>query len=392
MPALRLDAAFVHVNRADTAGNGQVLGPDPFFDELFLGAADRRFVTTERIVETGALADDGHPLSTVPIHRLLTDGVAEAPGGAHFTASPPDYGRDEAFQKEYAAAAGDPTSGRPSPHRYLLVDEDGYQARVAGAAGADERTGDGVTRAEFCVIACAEAWRGDGEVMASPFGTIPALGARLAKLTFAPDLVLTDGEAALMVGAPPLGTPPGELVLEAAMPYRSVFDVVWSGRRHIMMMATQIDRYGQPEHLRHRPLDPPEGPAGRRARRARQHRQPPHQLLGARPHRRAPSSSRSTWCAASATTGPPPPGPAATRFHDVRRVVSNLGVFDFETPDHTMRLRSVHPGVTVDDVVAATGFELTIPDDVAETRLPTPEELELIREVLDPGARCATAR
>ena len=103
---------------------------------------------------------------------------------------------------------------------------------------------DGVTRAEFCVVACAEAWRGAGEVMASPFGTIPSLGARLAKLVFAPDLVLTDGEAALMVGAPPIATEPDELVREAAMPYRSVFDVVWSGRRHIMMMASQIDRTG----------------------------------------------------------------------------------------------------------------------------------------------------
>ena len=73
-------------------------------------------------------------------------------------------------------------------------------------------------------------------------------------------------------------------------------------------------------------------------------------------------------------------GAGATRFHDIRRVVSNLGVFDFETPERTMRLRSAHPGVAVDEVVAATGFELTIPDDVAETRLPTPEELELIRD------------
>ena len=102
----------------------------------------------------------------------------------------------------------------------------------------------GVTRAEFCVVACADVWHGAGEIMASPFGTIPALGARLAKRTFAPDLVLTDGEAALMVGAPPIATPPAELVREAAMPYRSVFDVVWSGRRHIMMMASQIDRTG----------------------------------------------------------------------------------------------------------------------------------------------------
>jgi acyl CoA:acetate/3-ketoacid CoA transferase beta subunit len=74
------------------------------------------------------------------------------------------------------------------------------------------------------------------------------------------------------------------------------------------------------------------------------------------------------------------------RFHDVRRVVSNLGVFDFETPDRTMRLRSYHPGVRVDDIIAATGFELTIDDDVAETRLPSPEELDVIRVVLDPGS------
>jgi glutaconate CoA-transferase subunit A len=112
MPALRLDAAIVHTNRADTAGNGQILGPDAFFDPLFLGAADRRFVTTERVVENGALTDEG-PLSSIVIHRMMTDGVAQTPRGAHFTANPPDYGRDEAFQKEYAAAM--PTSGPPSP-------------------------------------------------------------------------------------------------------------------------------------------------------------------------------------------------------------------------------------------------------------------------------------
>ena len=77
-------------------------------------------------------------------------------------------------------------------------------------------------------------------------------------------------------------------------------------------------------------------------------------------------------------------GPVASRFHDIRRVVTNLGVFDFETPDHRMRLRSVHPGVTVDEVVEATGFELVIDDDFDETRLPTDEELRLIREVHRP--------
>jgi hypothetical protein len=77
-------------------------------------------------------------------------------------------------------------------------------------------------------------------------------------------------------------------------------------------------------------------------------------------------------------------GPSATRFHDVRLVVSNLGVFDFDTPDHAMRVRSVHPGVDVDEVVSATGFELVRPEPVPVTPLPTAEELELIRTVLDP--------
>jgi acyl CoA:acetate/3-ketoacid CoA transferase beta subunit len=81
-------------------------------------------------------------------------------------------------------------------------------------------------------------------------------------------------------------------------------------------------------------------------------------------------------------------GPSATRFHEIRFVVSNLGVFDFNTPDRVMRLASVHPGVTVDDVRAATGFDLVVPDEVPDTRMPTPEELDLLRTVLDPkGAR-----
>ena len=241
------------------------------------------------------------------------------------------------------------------------------------------------TRAETCVIACADAWQGAGEIMASPFGTIPSLGARMAKLTFAPDLVLTDGEAALMVGAPALSTAAGALVREATMPYRSVFDVVWSGRRHIMMMASQIDRMGN-----------------QNISAIGDHRQPKVQLVGVRG---APGNSvnhpTSYWVPdhtvrtfveqVDVVSGvgyarADAAGPGASRFHDIRRVVSNLGVFDFETPDRTMRLRSYHPGVTVEEVQHATSFELSIPDDVAETRLPTPEELELLRSVLDPGS------
>jgi acyl CoA:acetate/3-ketoacid CoA transferase beta subunit len=241
------------------------------------------------------------------------------------------------------------------------------------------------SRAESCVIACADAWRNAGEVMASPFGNIPSLGARLAKVTFAPDLVLTDGEAALMIGAPPLTTRPDALVREAAMPYRSVFDVVWSGRRHIMMMASQIDRDGNQNISAIGPHAHPKvqlvgvrGAPGNSVNHPTSYWVPDHTVRTFVEHVDVVSGVGYARAAAA--------GAGATRFHDVRRVVSNLGVFDFATPDHTMRLHSFHPGTTVDDIVNATGFALTIPDDVAETRLPTPEELELLRTVLDPGS------
>src|SRR5580692_7118172 len=135
MPARTLDAACVHLNRADTHGNGQILGPDPFFDELFLGAAARRFVTAEKVVEPGRLTDEG-PIQSVTINRLMTDAVAEAPGGAHFTSCPPDYDRDESFQKAYASAAADPDAWAAFDARYLQVDEAGYQAAARETAGA----------------------------------------------------------------------------------------------------------------------------------------------------------------------------------------------------------------------------------------------------------------
>jgi glutaconate CoA-transferase subunit A len=128
-PALRLDVAVIHANRADTAGNAQLLSPDPFFDDLFLGAARRRFVTAEQVVPNGELTEHG-PIAAVKVHRLLTDGVAETPGGAHFTACPPDYGRDEAFQKEYVASAKEPEAWDAFRSRYLEVDEARYRQAV----------------------------------------------------------------------------------------------------------------------------------------------------------------------------------------------------------------------------------------------------------------------
>ncbi len=130
MPAIELDVACVHMNRADARGNAQFLGPDPYFDDLFCMAAKRRFVTCEKLVETPDLLKGGS-VHTLALHRGLVDGVIETPGGAHFTECPPDYGRDEPFQREYAAAARDPAQWAAFEARYLqLESEAAYQERV----------------------------------------------------------------------------------------------------------------------------------------------------------------------------------------------------------------------------------------------------------------------
>ena len=226
------------------------------------------------------------------------------------------------------------------------------------------------TRDEVCITACAEAFRGDGEILVSPMGAVPVAAARLARATFAPDLLLSDGVATLVDAN-------GDA--EGWMPYRRVFDVVWSGRRHVMMGASQIDRFGNQNIAC-----------------IGDHARPKVMLLGVRG---APGNTichpTSYWV--------PRHGPRvfvervdvvcgvgydraaelgeATRFHEIRRVVSDLAVLDFASEDHSMRLASVHPGVTVEEVVAATGFPLVVPDEVPTTRTPTAAELTLLREL-----------
>jgi acyl CoA:acetate/3-ketoacid CoA transferase beta subunit len=239
------------------------------------------------------------------------------------------------------------------------------------------------TRAEACAVAVAEIFRGDGEIMASSFGTVPAIGARLAKLTFEPDLMLTDGIAHLLADVQPVsGDADPHPVIEGWMPFRRVFDTLWSGRRHVVMMASQIDRYGNHNFAC-----------------IGDYAKPKAQLLGMRG---APGNTishpTSYWIPnhspkvfvekvdvvsglgydRAAKLG------ASARFHEIRRVISNLAVFDFATPDHRMRLASLHPGVSLDQVVSRTGFELAIDGDVPETPAPSAEQLRLIREVLDP--------
>ena len=129
MPALRLDAALIHVNQADQRGNGQYLGPDPYFDDLFCLAAEHAFMSCERIVPTANLLESGPPQSLL-INRAMVHGVVETPGGAHFTSCVPDYGRDEAFQAQYAAAAADPDAWPRFRADYLAGDEASYQKAV----------------------------------------------------------------------------------------------------------------------------------------------------------------------------------------------------------------------------------------------------------------------
>ncbi|MFH0518001.1 CoA-transferase subunit beta [Streptomyces sp. M41] len=238
-----------------------------------------------------------------------------------------------------------------------------------------------VTRAEYCVIACAEAWRDAGEVLAAPMGTVPSIGARLAKLTFAPDLLLTDGEALLTADVAALGTEAE--VIEGWLPYRQHLALVSTGRRHVMMGAAQIDRYGN-QNI---------SCIGDWTRPARQ-------LLGVRGapvntlnnptsywiprHSRRVFVERVDMVCGVGHDRAAEAGPAATRYHHLAQVVSDLGVFDFTTPGRTMRLRSLHPGVTVEQVTGATVFPLAVPDEVPYTRDPTPAELRLIREVIDP--------
>ena len=131
VPAIRLDAAFVHMNRSDDRGNAQFLGPDIYFDDLFLTACEpgRRFVSAEKIVPTAELLKEG-TFHTLKINRSMVDGVIAAPNGAHFTTCEPDYGRDEAFQKAYVEAARDEQSWRAFVDRFLSSDEAGYQNAV----------------------------------------------------------------------------------------------------------------------------------------------------------------------------------------------------------------------------------------------------------------------
>ncbi|HEY0644826.1 MAG TPA: CoA-transferase [Nocardioides sp.] len=238
-----------------------------------------------------------------------------------------------------------------------------------------------IIRADVCAVAVADAFKDDGETFGSPMGIMPMLGVRLCKLIANPDLVISDGEALFLGGVPPLFAKPD--VVEGWIPFRRVFDVVAYGKRHVMMGATQVDRHGN-QNI---------SAIGDFAK-------PTRQLLGSRG---APGNTvnnrTSYWVPRHSPrvfveqvdvvsgVGPKRAREAgAARYNDIHRIVTNLGVLDVKGPDDTVRLVSVHPGVTIEEVQSATGFELALPDggEVPTTREPSAEELAIIRDVLDP--------
>ncbi|WP_194833836.1 CoA transferase subunit A [Nocardia sp. XZ_19_369] len=129
MPALNLDAALVHLNIGDRHGNAAYTGVDPYFDDVYCLAAERRYVSVERIVETDELVKTV-PLQSLLLNRMMVDGVVEAPNGAHFTLAGDSYGRDEKFQKHYVQSAKTPEAWQQFVDTYLAVSEDEYQAAV----------------------------------------------------------------------------------------------------------------------------------------------------------------------------------------------------------------------------------------------------------------------
>lgn len=240
-----------------------------------------------------------------------------------------------------------------------------------------------VRRADYCCIALAEIYRGDGEILANPtVGTIPFIGARLARATFAPDLLLTDGEAMLVTGIQQVDTRLDGHIVEGWLPYRQSFDVVWSGRRHVVMGASQLDRHGNQNiscigDWMH----------------------PKAMLIGARG---APGNTvnhaTTYWIASHSprvfvprvdfTSGVGPrrareQGGVVAIRNDIRCVVTDLGVFDFRGTDG-MRATALHPGVDPAEVRERTAFDVEVADDVARTREPSQSELRLIMDEIDP--------
>ena len=238
--------------------------------------------------------------------------------------------------------------------------------------------------AELMICAASEAWREDGEVLASGIGVIPRLAASLAMLTSNPQLLMTDSEAYMVAEPVPLGARKGyEPKRDSWMGFSRIFDNVWGGKRHALVGPTQIDRYGQANI----------SCIGDYAK-------PKAQMLGVRGFPGNSISHANSFCVPShnrrvfvegevdmvASVGYNPARLArgwSLNDIDIRLIITDLCVLDFQGPQRQMRIRSLHPGVTAAQVQDNTGFELHVPDDCLTTAAPTAEQLQLIQR-LDP--------
>lgn len=239
------------------------------------------------------------------------------------------------------------------------------------------------TLAELVIAAAAETWRDDGELLATGIGPLPRIAASLAKMTFAPGLQMTDGEAMLVEEPVPLG-PRGDYKpkYSGIMPYSRVFDSVWSGRRHAMVTPVQVDRWGQ----------------GNISALGPDFQKPKVQMLGVRgfpgnsiSHKNSmflPNHSKRTFVegevdVVSSVGFRRETWPAGAKDDFVRLglIVTNLCVFDFNGPDHAAQVLSLHPGVTFEDVQDNTGFPMLKAAGMKETPAPSEEQLSIIARI-----------
>ena len=222
-----------------------------------------------------------------------------------------------------------------------------------------------ISREEYCVLACAEAFRGDGEIMVSPMGAVPKRAAALARATFSPDILLTDGVAGLVT----------DEVLEGWMPYRRGFETLWAGKRHVMMGATQIDVHGNTNISCIGPWSKPKvqllgvrGGPGNTINHATSYFIPRHS-----PKVFVPAVDMVSGIGADRAARLE----AGGRFFEIRRVVSDLGVFVLR--EGRLSVLSLHPGVEPAEVVEKTGFSMHMPAEIPLTRDPTAAELAVLR-------------
>jgi len=241
---------------------------------------------------------------------------------------------------------------------------------------------------ELLIAACAKVWEDDGEVLVTGIGTVPRIAAGLAKLTCNPGLLMTDGEAYLVEEPVPLGAKREDVPgFSGWMPYSRVFDVVWRGNRHAMVTPVQVDRWGQSNISVIGDYVNPKvqmlgvrGFPGNSINHANSMFLPNHSpkvlLEGEVDLVGSVGYKKEMW-----------PEGVKQDFADLRYIITNLCIMDFggrrDGQDHAVRVISLHPGVSFEQVEAVTGFPILLADDVAETPLPTPEQLEIIAK-LDP--------